>query len=234
MPRRGTCGAPTVYGARTEGTAGVTVLDRQSKRPRRYAQPADQVASQLGVDPQQGLSAEEVARRLTENGPNEIPAEPPPSRWVVARGQLANPMNIMLLIVGVASFFIGQVATGLVGHCPGHLQRLDGDEPGVEGAGQRGCSGAAPGASGAGSPVGSGRTDRIKTARAGRCGASRGRAATVVLVLDDLQLADEDEAVAGHLAQFALHLPSRLHVVLSSRREPKLPLARLRCPGPAQ
>ena len=32
--------------------------------------------------------------------------------WPAA--QLANPMNIMLLIVGVASFIIGQVATGLV------------------------------------------------------------------------------------------------------------------------
>ncbi len=92
----------------------MTVLDRPAEKTAWYAQPADQVASQLGVDPQQGLSAEEVARRLTENGPNEIPAEPPPSRWVVARGQLTNPMNIMLLIVGVASFFIGQVATGLV------------------------------------------------------------------------------------------------------------------------
>ena len=60
---------------------------------------------------------------------------------------------------------------------------------------------------------------------------SRPGPATVVLVLDDLQLADEDEAVAGHLARFALHLPSRLHVVLSSRREPKLPLARLRARG---
>ena len=111
---RGTCGALTVYGARTEGTAAMTVLDRPAEKTAWYAQPADQVASQLGVDPQQGLSAEEVARRLTEYGPNEIPAEPPPSTWVVARAQLANPMNIMLLIVGVASFIIGQVATGLV------------------------------------------------------------------------------------------------------------------------
>ena len=54
---------------------------------------------------------------------------------------------------------------------------------------------------------------------------------TAVLVLDDLQLVDEDEAVAGSLAQFALHLPVWLHVVLSSRREPKLPLGRLRARG---
>jgi Ca2+-transporting ATPase len=34
--------------------------------------------------------------------------------WVVARGQLSNPMNIMLIIVAVASFGIGQIATGVV------------------------------------------------------------------------------------------------------------------------
>jgi P-type Ca2+ transporter type 2C len=92
----------------------MTVLNRPVENTAWYAQPADQVASQLGVDPQQGLSAEEVARRLAEYGPNELPAEPPPSKWVVARSQLANPMNIMLLIVGVASFAIGQIATGFV------------------------------------------------------------------------------------------------------------------------
>ena len=53
---------------------------------------------------------------------------------------------------------------------------------------------------------------------------------TAVLVLDDLQLVDEDDAVAVSLAQFALHLPTWLHLVLSSRRQPKLPLGRLR-PG---
>jgi Ca2+-transporting ATPase len=72
------------------------------------------VAGQLGVDPARGLDAAESARRLAEYGPNELPTEPPPSLWVVARGQLANPMNIMLLIVCVASFAIGQVATGVV------------------------------------------------------------------------------------------------------------------------
>src|SRR3712207_9520215 len=36
------------------------------------------------------------------------------SRGEVARGQLSNPMNIMLMIVGVASLVIGQVATAVV------------------------------------------------------------------------------------------------------------------------
>src|SRR5436190_6009470 len=78
-----------------------------------HSLPAGEVAERIGVDPEQGLVQAEVDRRLAEYGPNELPIEPPPSIWVVARGQLSNPMNIMLLIVGVASFFIGQAATGL-------------------------------------------------------------------------------------------------------------------------
>jgi Ca2+-transporting ATPase len=75
---------------------------------------ADDAAAELGVDPGQGLDSEEVDRRLGEYGLNELPEEPPPSVWVVARAQLSNPMNIMLLIVGVASFAIGQIPTGVV------------------------------------------------------------------------------------------------------------------------
>ena len=74
---------------------------------------ATDAASQLGVDPDRGLGSEDVERRLEQYGPNELPKEPPPSVWEVARGQLANPMNIMLLIVAVASFVVGQVPTGI-------------------------------------------------------------------------------------------------------------------------
>ena len=79
-----------------------------------YSVPAADVAGELGVQPEQGLDSAEAERRLGEYGPNELPAEPPPSIWVVARGQLANPMNIMLLMVVAASFAIVQVATGVV------------------------------------------------------------------------------------------------------------------------
>ncbi len=79
-----------------------------------HALGADEAAERLSVDPDQGLDAGEVDRRLAQYGPNELRTEPPPSVWVVARGQLSNPMNIMLLIVAVASFAIGQVATGVV------------------------------------------------------------------------------------------------------------------------
>ena len=79
-----------------------------------YALSAQDVTAQMGVDADTGLTVAEVERRLAEYGPNELPTEPPPSVWVVARGQLTNPMNIMLLIVVAASFAIVQVATGLV------------------------------------------------------------------------------------------------------------------------
>jgi Ca2+-transporting ATPase len=79
-----------------------------------YALSAQDVTAQLGVDAGEGLAAAEVERRLAEYGPNELPTEPPPSMWVVAREQLMNPMNIMLLIVVAASFAIVQIATALV------------------------------------------------------------------------------------------------------------------------
>jgi P-type Ca2+ transporter type 2C len=74
---------------------------------------AADVATRMEVDPARGLDDGDVERRLAEFGRNELPTEPPPSRWVIARGQLSNPMNIMLLITAVASFTIGQVPTGL-------------------------------------------------------------------------------------------------------------------------
>jgi P-type Ca2+ transporter type 2C len=79
-----------------------------------YALSAQDVTAQLGVDADEGLTAAEVERRLGEYGPNELATEPPPSVWVVARGQLVNPMNIMLLLVVAASFAIVQIATAVV------------------------------------------------------------------------------------------------------------------------
>src|SRR5258708_3060197 len=60
------------------------------------------------------LSAEDAARHLGLAPDQGLATGPPPSVWGVGRDQLANPMNIMLLIVSGASFAIGQVATGVV------------------------------------------------------------------------------------------------------------------------
>jgi Ca2+-transporting ATPase len=91
----------------------VTTTERPAQQTPWHGRSAKDTATALGVDPDQGLDAAEVEQRLSTYGPNELPKEPPPSVWVVARGQLTNPMNIMLLIVAVASFAIGQIPTGL-------------------------------------------------------------------------------------------------------------------------
>ncbi len=74
---------------------------------------AGDAARELAVDPELGLDADEAQRRLAEYGPNQLTTEPAPSTWAVALGQLSNPMNIMLVIVAVASLVIGQIATGM-------------------------------------------------------------------------------------------------------------------------
>ena len=92
----------------------MTTVEHPAQDAAWYNLSAEDAAARMGVDPEHGLATEEVQRRLAQYGPNELPSEPPPSMWVVARGQLANPMNIMLLIVCAASFAIAQVATGVV------------------------------------------------------------------------------------------------------------------------
>lgn len=85
-----------------------------STQPVWYALSSEEALAQTHTDAQRGLSPDETDRRLADYGRNEIAAEPPPSPWDVARGQITNPMNIMLLIVGVASLVIGQVPTAVV------------------------------------------------------------------------------------------------------------------------
>jgi Ca2+-transporting ATPase len=92
----------------------MTALQHPAENLAWYAVPAQDVAGRMGVEPDDGLAAVEAEQRLGQYGPNELPKEPPPSMWAVARGQLVNPMNIMLLLVVVASFAIVQIATALV------------------------------------------------------------------------------------------------------------------------
>ncbi|MBD8023639.1 cation-translocating P-type ATPase [Microbacterium gallinarum] len=79
-----------------------------------YTQDPDAVVASLGSDRERGLTTAEAARRLADHGPNAIAAEKPPSLWQVSLGQLADPMNVMLVIVAVISLLIGQVSVGIV------------------------------------------------------------------------------------------------------------------------
>ena len=72
---------------------------------------ADDVASDLGVDPAIGLSDAEAARRLHADGPNELRAKPPVPLWRKILAQFQDPL-IYLLLVAVAISVIAWWAEG--------------------------------------------------------------------------------------------------------------------------
>lgn len=72
------------------------------------------VLSALASDPDRGLSQQEADRRLADIGPNELRSDPPPSAWKIGLAQLADPMNLMLLAVGVVSLVIAQQSTAIL------------------------------------------------------------------------------------------------------------------------
>lgn len=79
-----------------------------------YSQSPQAVAASLDVAPDAGLDEQEVTARRARYGANVLTAEPPPTWWSIALRQLGDPMNLMLVVVAVASFFIGQIALGVM------------------------------------------------------------------------------------------------------------------------
>ncbi|NLV78445.1 MAG: cation-transporting P-type ATPase [Rhodococcus sp.] len=82
-------------------------------RPPWHAMTPDEVAAALDVHPRSGLTGGEVASRRDRYGVNMIVAEPAPSVWAVALVQLTDPMNLMLVVVGVVGLVIGQIPVAL-------------------------------------------------------------------------------------------------------------------------
>jgi Ca2+-transporting ATPase len=79
-----------------------------------YAREAADVVAALGSDATRGLTAPEAANRLVTYGPNQITGEKPPSILAVALQQVRDPMNLMLVVVTIVSFLIGEVSTGII------------------------------------------------------------------------------------------------------------------------
>jgi P-type Ca2+ transporter type 2C len=76
--------------------------------------PADQVAGDVGVDPEAGLSAAEAEVRLATDGPNELESTPPVPLWRRLLSQLADPL-IYLLGAAVVVSLVAWVAEGAEG-----------------------------------------------------------------------------------------------------------------------
>ncbi|MCQ4206030.1 cation-translocating P-type ATPase [Streptomyces longispororuber] len=79
-----------------------------------YARPAEAVAGELGVDPAVGLSAERVAARLAEDGPNALPEERPTPGWQRFLGQFTSYMQMILVGSAVVSLAVQEWGTAVV------------------------------------------------------------------------------------------------------------------------
>lgn len=74
----------------------------------------DVVAAQLGVDPRTGLSAEEAARRLEADGPNELRDAKPVPTWRKVLAQFQDPL-VYLLVAAAAISLASWAVDGAAG-----------------------------------------------------------------------------------------------------------------------
>jgi P-type Ca2+ transporter type 2C len=73
------------------------------------------VTRALGIDPSQGLSAAEAAKRVEQYGPNKFAEAKAEPRWHAFIRQYRDPMQIVLLIAGLGSIWpVHELGTGLV------------------------------------------------------------------------------------------------------------------------
>ena len=75
---------------------------------------ADEVAKILGVDVRSGLTSQEAARRLAEDGPNELRSDPPLPAWRRLLSQFQDPLIYLLLAAVVVALFVWGIE-GLIG-----------------------------------------------------------------------------------------------------------------------
>ena len=78
----------------TPPTASAATADSP---PAPFAESPDAVAAAHGTDLAEGLTGAEAARRLAENGPNDLPSTPPPPAWKRFLAQFRDPLVYLLL-----------------------------------------------------------------------------------------------------------------------------------------
>jgi Ca2+-transporting ATPase len=79
-----------------------------------YALDPDAIATSLDVQVDSGLSAAEAASRLAKDGPNELPAEKPPSGLKRFLDQYRSYMQLILIGAAIVSFAIQEWSTGIL------------------------------------------------------------------------------------------------------------------------
>ena len=72
-----------------------------------------EAASQLGVDPDHGLTPEQVAERLSRYGKNKLPETAPPTLWTLLWRQLKSFIVWVLLGAAAVSLLLGELGDAL-------------------------------------------------------------------------------------------------------------------------
>ncbi len=79
-----------------------------------YARDAGAAATELGVEPAQGLSAAEAATRLEHDGPNALPTEKPKPGWRRFLDEYSSYMQMILVGAAVVSLLIKEWSTATI------------------------------------------------------------------------------------------------------------------------
>lgn len=98
--------------------------ERQAARQRALAASAEEDVTWAEKDPMRtcwelhvssdnGLSSAEAAKRLQQQGPNELESTPPPTFWEVFLDQFKDVVVIILLVGAVVAMGLGQFAAGI-------------------------------------------------------------------------------------------------------------------------
>ena len=79
-----------------------------------YQLESAQVLKQLGSNASFGLSRPEAARRLAEQGPNELQERGSKNPWLILWEQLIAPLVVILIIAAVVSAFLGDYKEAMI------------------------------------------------------------------------------------------------------------------------
>ncbi len=79
-----------------------------------YQQTIEQVVKSLNTNTHDGLTQEEVKKRLQKYGPNSIPEKKPTSAFIIFLKQFTSPLMFILLIASVLSVIINEPGDAIV------------------------------------------------------------------------------------------------------------------------
>ncbi len=91
-----------------EATHRPAKSDGTHERRRPHLQSAEELARELGVDPQQGLTNGQVEERRQAHGPNELQETPPPPLWKRIVRQFASVLIGILIVAAIISGILGE------------------------------------------------------------------------------------------------------------------------------